>query len=178
MGMHLRGAYFVVCLLASSSLSVGAQQARKGQVYRATKPVTVIGNVVAMTREAWMGLDWSLNILLIRVDSIADGKSVPHYVRADFPDHSTYDNSEEANSYRKLVIALRQGGKWKFRLRPPDGAPECWTVPAPPKTGDYSSYGNPEIESVGGARGYPDLNAVRCYALGIADVEEVERKKN
>src|ERR1700752_1214679 len=109
-----------------------------------------------------MGTRWSVHILLIRVDGVLDGKTTERYVRADFLNHSVYDNSEESIAYDKLVTALHEKGTWKIQLTPPRGIPECWKIPPPPVQGDYLTYGNPVIQPVGGATGYPDINTVPC----------------
>lgn len=142
-------------------------------VLKGKEPVLITGTVVAMTRAPWMGLHWSVHILLIRVDSSPDGEKPERYVRADFLQHSIYDDSEESRAYDKLVRAFHEKGTWKIQLHPPRSIPECWKVPPPPKSGDLITYGNPDIRPVGGATGYPNVNAVPCYAVTPADVQEI-----
>ena len=144
-----------------------------GPVLKGKEPVQIIGTVVAVTREPWMGSHWSIHILLIRVDNVLDGKKTEPYVRADFLNHSIYDNSKESLAYDKLVKAFHEKGRWKIQLRPPRGIPECWRVPPPPKPGDLMTYGNPDIGAVAGATGYPNVNSVPCYAATPADVQEI-----
>jgi hypothetical protein len=143
-------------------------------VLKGAEPVGIIGTVVAMTHDLWMGAGWSVHILLVRVDSVLDGKKTEHYVRADFLNHSVYDNSEESIAYDKLVTAFHEKGTWKIQLIPPRGIPECWKIPPPPIQGDYLTYGNPVIQSVGGATGYPDINTVPCYSFTTKDVQKVQ----
>jgi hypothetical protein len=144
-----------------------------GPVLKGAEPVGIIGNVVAMTRDLWMGAGWSVHILLIRVDSVLDGKKTERYVRADFLNHSVYDNSEESIAYDKFVTAFHDKGTWRIQLHPPRGAPECWKVPPPPIQGDLMSRGNPDIQPVGGATGYPSINTVPCYSFTTKDVQQV-----
>jgi len=142
-------------------------------VLKGEEPVAIIGTVVAMTRDLWMGAGWSVHILLIRVDSVPDGKKTDRYVRADFLNHSVYDNSEESIAYDKLVTAFHEKGTWKIQLSPPRGIPECWKIPPPPTPGDYLTYGNPVIQPVGGAMGYPNINTVPCYSFTPKDVQDI-----
>jgi hypothetical protein len=142
-------------------------------VLKGKEPVQIIGTVVAMTREPWMGLHWSIHILLVQVDNVLDGEKTEPYVRADFLNHSIYDNSEESLAYDRFVKAFHEKGRWKIQLRPPHGIPECWRVPPPPKPEDLMTHGNPDIRAVAGATGYPNVNSVPCYAATPTDVQEI-----
>jgi hypothetical protein len=152
-------------------------------ILKAKEPVEIIGTVIAMTRDPWMGADWSLHILLLRVDRVLDGKRTERYVRTDFLNRSVYDNSEESLAYSKLVSAFHEKRTWKFQLHPPHGISGCWKIPPPPTPGDYITSRNPDIQPIGGATGYPNINTLPCYAFYPVDVQEIrspesDQKKN
>lgn len=142
-------------------------------VLKAKEPVVIIGTVVAMTRWPWQGAGWSIHILLLRFEHVLDGEKTESYVRADFLKHSIYDNSKESLTYGTLVTAFRKKGTWKIHLHPPRGAPECWKIPSPPTPGDYMTYGNPDIQPIGGATGYPNINTLPCFVFTPEDVQEI-----
>lgn len=176
------GAHFCVALLGILLSVAVAESARANQttgtdmtvpVVKATESVGIIGTVVAMTREPWWGANRQIHILLIRVDHVLDEKKTENYVRADFLNHSIYDNSEESLTYDKLVTAFHEKGTWKIQLHPPHELAACYRVPPPPIPGDLLTSGNPVIQPVGGATGYPDVNTVRCYSFFAADVQEI-----
>src|SRR5579871_5040200 len=134
-------------------------------VLKGADPVAIIGTVVAMTHEPWWGAGRKLHILLIRVDRVLDGKKTENFVRADFIEHSIYDDSPESLAYEKLVSAFHEKGTWKIHLHPPAYVNECFRIPPPPVPGDLLTYGNPVIQPVGGATGNPNIDAVPCYGF-------------
>jgi hypothetical protein len=161
------------CIVYPSNAAQTARQDETAPVIKGGESVTIVGTVVAMTREAWQGVHWSVQIVIVRVESVLDGKKTERYIRGDFFDHSVYGNSAEARAYDKLVIDFHEKGIWKLQLHPPQGVPECWRVPPPPTPGDLTTSHNPDIRPVAGATGYPDVNAVPCYTFTVSDVEAI-----
>jgi hypothetical protein len=161
------------CIVYPSNAAQTTRQDETAPVTKGSESVTIVGTVVAMTREAWQGADWSVQIVIMRVDSVLDGKKTGRYIRGDFLNHSVYGNSGESRAYDKLVSTFHDKGAWRVQLHPPRGIPECWRVPLPPIPGDLITYGNPDIRPVGGATGYPDVNAVPCYTFTVSDVETI-----
>jgi hypothetical protein len=164
-----------VFLIAAFQNPIRAKQPNTEQnahVFKGAEPVGIIGTVVAMTRETWWSAGGEIHILLIRVDRVLDKKKTENYVRADFAKHSIYSDSPESLAYEKLATAFHEKRKWKIQLHPPTDSPECYKIPPPPIDGDYLTYGNPVIQPVGGATGYPNINVVPCYGFFPADVRE------
>lgn len=175
-----------IFLLTAFSVPIGARQdnnaAQIAAVPKGTAPVDIIATASAVSRGPWSGYAWSFYLLILKVQKVVSGHETAQYLRADFPHISIYTDSEESKKYRELVRSLRDPQKtWKIHLRPPLldlHSPECWTVPPPPTPGDLLSAGNPVMLAVGGASGYPEINAVPCYVFDQRDIQEVVEPAN
>lgn len=147
----------------------------KSLVAKGKEPIDILATVVAMSREQWdgPGVGQAFEILLLRVEKVTGESNVPAYVRVDFDDLSSLENSTETKAYLQLLRSLREPKLWKIHLRPPRGTGDCWAVPPPPIPGDLMSSRNPVIVPVGGASGYPDVNTAPCYIADQRDIQEV-----
>lgn len=80
---------------------------------------------------------------------------------------------DKAATQRRLLSSLRMGKTMKIHLRRPREGDECrWTIPPPPKPGEEIGFVTPVIIPVAGAKGYPDINRLRCYAFELQDIEK------
>ncbi len=156
--------------LSASTTPTSRQVLKKG-----LEPVEIVGTIVAMSQEAVIeSLDGSANILIVRVEKVLKGKVQGHYVRADFADQTAAPDPGRTQEKRREEYSLHEGKVWKIHLRPPSGTAECaWAIPSPPPPGEESGFEVPPMIPVGGAKEFPNINTLPCYAFGQKDIQEV-----
>ena len=157
---------FMLCSLTGLAQSQGwptPVRDPKLPVLRATAPVEIIGTVVAHDADGGMGIGLVdvyayLDVLIIRVGKVLDGKPSGKYVRADF-----LGGADES-----LPKSLFDGKPWKIRLWavPPNPYWTCaWTIrPNPPQNSLEMSWW-PRIVPVAGVKNFPDPNDMYCYVI-------------
>lgn len=152
-----------------------ADREKAPPVLKADAPVVVLGTVVAISQETVIeSLDSSADLMLLRIVQVLSGKETSHYIRGDFSHRSSVRiEPDKAATQRQLLNSLRMGKTMKIHLRRPREGDECrWTIPAPPKPGEEIGLAKPVIVPVAGAKGYPYINGLRCYAFELQDIEE------
>jgi hypothetical protein len=151
---------------------------RKGKDF-----VMIVAHAVTMSQDAVIeGEDGSAYILLLRIDKVLKGKIQDRYVRADFANHVAGSGNPSAKldpaktqTYREFMSSMRQGKPWKIRLRPPTWISECrFTIPKAPSAREEVGFLTPVMVPIGNAKGYPDINALTCYAFEFRDIEKVD----
>jgi hypothetical protein len=141
-------------------------------IVRGNDSKEVEASVEAMSQDNNVAsLDGISYILLLKIKKVQRGGTPARYVRADFASHQVYTDPK----YEQMHTLLLQKGKtWKIHLRPSDWISECaWSIPAPPKPGELFMPGIPIMLPVGGAKRYPDINTLPCYAFELKDIEGV-----
>jgi hypothetical protein len=169
-----------ICVILDAALqlpiraSQGSSTSENAPVPKGKEAVDVVATIVAMSQNPWQNTGYPFEILLLRVDKVPGDARIGPYARADFPRISDFTDSKETRVYRELLSSLRERKTWKILLRATNGPVLCaWRIPPPPIPGDFTTAGNPVIIAIGGASGYPDINAVPCYVFDQRDIEEV-----
>ena len=165
---------FLVCStgLAQSPRSTTSLRDTKLPVLKANAPIEIVGTVIAHDRHGgveFFAVDVDagyLDVLVIRIRKRLKGHIRGHYVRADF---QGYHN-------QSLPRALFDGTPWKMRLEPGwlGVGHECdWTIRPTPQPGSLEMAFGPELVTVGGAKNFPDVNALQCYVLDRKNLQEI-----
>jgi len=175
---YLLPALFLSCStgLAQSPKSTSTLRDPKLPVLKAAEPIEIIGTVIAHDKEGGVGfglvdVDVYLDFLVIRVEKKLKGQIHGHYVRADFLGGS--------NGGKYLPKSLFDGTPWKIRLEPgwQSNYHECdWTIRPSPQPGSLEMAFGPELVTVGGAKSFPDVNALQCYVLERKNLQEISSK--
>jgi len=157
---------------AQQSVPNAGPRDSKEPVIRATSPIEIIGTVVAHDEKGGLAfglvdVDAYLDCLVIRVEKIRSGRTSAKYVRADFLGGG--DNN--------LPKSMFAGGRWIMNLEPAtsDYFHTCdWTVPPNPPSGDLTRdfMWIWHLVPVGGAKSFPDVNALSCYRLDRDNLRE------
>jgi hypothetical protein len=166
---------FLLCFtgLAQRSRSFPSTRDPKLPVLRGTEPIEIVGAVIAHDEHGGLGVgsvdDPSyVDFLIIRVKKVMKGAVSTKYVRADFLGGA--DN--------ELPKSLIEGKQWRMRLEPgiQGRYRVCdWTIPPYPRPGDVQRefLFIPRLVPVGPAKNFPDINALRCYALERKNLQEI-----
>jgi hypothetical protein len=181
--MHLSGSLACITAIGMATLFVANIQGRQtsdpekpGRILKGTDPVVIVATVVAVSTDTIIeGEATSADIMLLKVGNTLSGTSPGDYVRADFNHRSSIRiDAEKARRQRQLLVPLREGKVMKIHLRPPVEGVECrWPIPPPAKPGEVVGIVTPTVIPVGGAKGYPDINRLPCYAFELQDFEDV-----
>jgi hypothetical protein len=157
---------FILCSLTGLAQSQGSptpSRDPKLPVLHATAPIEIMGTVVAHDADGGMGIGVVdvyayLDVLIIRVEKVLDGKPSGKFVRADFL----------GGTNENLPKSLFDGKPWKIRLWsvPPNPYLTCaWTIrPNPPQNSLEPNWW-PRIVPVAGVKSFPDPNAMYCYVM-------------
>lgn len=170
-----------VTLLAGSDprpsrYSIENLDLQKKSVFRkGSEMVTIVGLAEAISQETVIESEAaSADLMILKVEKVLEGKNPGRFLRADFNHESSAEIApEKALKLRQLLLKLRNGQVMKIHLRPPKENIECrWTIPPPPGIGQEIGFESPVMVPVDGAKGYPDINDLPCYAFELQDIED------
>jgi hypothetical protein len=175
---YLRYLHLIVLVLsctrghAQNSRPTSTPRNPQKPVLKAKVPIQVMGTVIAhnTNRGTWVGdiHGGYLDVVIIRVDKELNGPASGKFVRADFL----------GGPGQNLPSSLFEGRPWRIRLDPPKPRHfvTCdWTIPPTPPPGDLMREFNffPDLKPVGGAKSFPDVNALYCYVLEIENLRDL-----